>query len=590
MTVTLTLLSVAPTIHEPRVLDAGDKVVALQHLILTPTFYAPTVTTAGAQTVTLDLLSVAPTIHLLSAGRATAPAGASPPPYAVQMTDIYGAVTTSLTLAVAQTITRTINEPDQATFLFPRNAYTTAQVPVLGTAAGQREAQIYRDSDLMFWGPVVSAGTDSSGGAVECACAGVDWYLQKRAIDGARTNRLTNASFESDGSWAASAPVAFTYTTATKALGTRAASMVCNTQGAEAHISQSFVEVAGVIGTYLTVAAWLFVADGLTVYADRPFDGRGLFVEGVEGGIVQDYRSVMIDNDTPKSQWVRVETGIWVPPNRTWTINVRLYCPKGTIYWDAVQVVAMESVSTAGLTGSTTDEVDIARIVDMLVAHAQNTAPGKSDLHLGTHCPPTGKTAAKHYQYADHVQFDRAVAEFVDRGDVADVSVAITPTTRSYTVHPVRKGTDRSSTVTLTYGGNMAKYRLTSDGAGVVTRATVMGDGDGPDREEGEVADATNVGGLILQAISQAPPKTAIYSLEPLAQSVVDAQGAAGVPAIIEADIKPSADLAHTLTTGDLVTVAITDGWVVVAGVYRIVRWHLDCLTSLLTVTLNAEI
>jgi hypothetical protein len=263
----------------------------------------------------------------------------------------------------------------------------------------------------------------------------------------------------------------------------------------------------------------------------------------------------------------------------------------GSILWDAVQVVAMESVSTAQITGSATDEVDIADIVGLLVSHAQRADVGKSNVNIGYASAPTGKTAVKHYQYADHVQFDEAVREFVDRDDVGDSSVVYaavangTSGTRTFTLHTPRKGSDLSGSVTLEFPGNIADYRYQRDGSTVVTRATILGEGDGPDREEGEYSDASAIGGLTLQDVRSSPPKTQINSLVPLATDVVNNWRE---PAdVIQVTVVTDPDLIDTVDVGDVVQVEIADGYVTISDTYRIVEWQLTCASDVLDLTLN---
>ena len=75
----------------------------------------------------------------------------------------------------------------------------------------------------------------------------------------------------------------------------------------------------------------------------------------------------------------------------------------------------------------------------------QDTDPGKfSNVNIGTDCPDTGVTAAKHYQYADHVPFEDALFEWIDRDDIGDYSMVYTATTRTFTLHPGGQGSDLS--------------------------------------------------------------------------------------------------------------------------------------------------
>lgn len=494
--------------------------------------------------------------------------------------------------AIPDTITRTLNEPDKATMAWPKHAYAASALPVLGgpsasIPSGAAEVQIFRDTTLEFWGPIVSVDASADDGAVTADLVGVDWYLLRRFIDGARTNLLTNPSFEggSTAGWTA-ANVTASSTTTTKVLGDYSVQLSSPT-ASDAHLHQTFSVTGTAIGTLLTCVGY-FLLESVTGAA---IESRGLYIEGSQASVVRDSDFYAIDDATPVEQWTRAEITIWVPPSETWDIDVRCYCPPGVIRWDALQVVAMESVSTAAITGNPYDEVEISDIFALLVAHVQNAAVGKSNVNVAYAGATTGVTAVKHYQYADHIQFDEAIHEFIDRDDTADISVVYvaaangTSGTRTYTLHAPQKGTDRTGTVTLTYPGNIASYRYQRDGSSVVTRATVLGEGDGPDREEGEYADASQVGGLTLQDVKAAPQRTQINSLLPQATDIV--RQLREPVDVLEVALVPSPDLVNTLATGDTVTLNLADGYVAKSGAYRIVQTVLECRTDKLTLTLN---
>lgn len=511
--------------------------------------------------------------------------------YTVRTVLMNGSSPVTAASAIPDTITRTLNEPDKATMSWPKHAYPASALPVLGgpsasIPSGAAEVQIFRDTTLEFWGPIVSVDASGDDGAVTADLVGVDWYLLRRFIDGARTNLVTNPSFESGTTGWTAANCTATATTDTKILGNQSVRLSSPTN-TDAHLHQSFSVTGTAIGTLLTCVGY-FMLESITGAA---LESRGLYIEGSQASVIRDSDFYAIDDATPVEQWTRAEITIWVPPLETWTIDVRLYNPPGVILWDAIQVVAMESVSTAAITGNPYDEVEISDIFALLVDHVQREAVGKSNVNIGYSGATTGVTAVKHYQYADHIQFDEAIHEFIDRDDTADVSVVYsaaangTSGTRTYTLHAPQKGTDLSGSVTLTFPGNIANYRFQRDGSSVVTRATVLGEGDGPDREEGEYADASQIGGLILQDVKAAPQRTQINSLLPQATDIV--RQLREPVDVLEVSLVPSPDLVNTIALGDTIDLSLTDGYVTKTGDYRIVAWELECRTDKLTLTLN---
>lgn len=600
-TVEVPILNASPTLFQPAVV--GPQQVTVPQLTASPTLFPPTVQ-GGGQNVFANLLTASPTVHspavlqqftispnLLNAaptffapgvGQTTTPTGATVPAFAVRITDVFGTNAFSLPSAQPEEIVWTLNEPTTGTLEFPKSAYSAAQVPALGTPSSVRLVQISYDDDLLAKGLVIQTDGAGSDGKITCHWADQLWALFRTNIDAPRDNRLTNGSFESGfTSWTVQDDVTATASAAHKVLGTQSARLESSVSGGDTHIRQTVQVGPNGVGILLTVVGHFYL-ESITAPA---FASIGLFVEGGPNNTVVKNNYSAIDTATDRNIWVRREVTLRVPPNERWDITVKAFAPNGVIYWDALALVEMDSVGSGGLIGS---ELDIASIAGILIAHCQDPANGKSNLNVGTHTPANGVTLSRVYQFAEHVGLQDALEEFVNRDDGFDQSLQITPTTSSYTTHTPNKGTDRSGSVTLEYGANVADYRFSRDGSGTITRATFMGQGDGPDREEGEYADATQVGGLILQEVRQAPPDAEINSLLPLARDRVKKRRLP--PLLLELDVPYSAGLLHTLKEGDRVSVEIDDGYVQISGTRRIVKRRLTCRTRLMTYFVNEEL
>lgn len=577
------LLSASPTMFSPTVTPLS---IYLPLLDAAPTLFSPTVPPQSQQAV-VPLLNAAPTLIAPGVGQPTTPTGATVPAFVVRMVNPSGLSPTALPSAQPEDITWTLNAPTEATLTFPKSLYTETQIPTLATPAQARELQIYYDDDLLFFGPMIQPDAAGSSGAVTLHAADPMWLMNRRNIDGPRDNLLTNGSFESGFTgWTKVGSFTSATTSSRKALGSNSAQFDDINVNADDFYYQQVVVPPNGVGTLLTVSAWRLAT---TVTGTSALGSRGLFVQGIQGGVVKDYNYVAIDEADPfLGVWHQDTCTIWIPPNQTWTIEVRVYAMTGTIFWDAVSLVAMDSIGSTSITGSATSEADIAAITRLLVAHIQDAAYGKSNLLVGHNTPNNGVKLFRQYQFADHVDFASALSEFIGRDDGFDVSLEITPTTRTFTTHTPKKGTDRSGSVTLTYGGNVADYRWSRSGAGCITRATMLGSGSGPSNDEGEIADASQVGGLILQEVRQAPPETQINSLLPLATERINQRRIP--PLVLELDVLPSANLIHTLKVGDWVSVAVDDGYVQASGKHRIVKMTLHCRTRVLTVFVNEDL
>ena len=450
------------------------------------------------------------------------------------------------------------------------------------------EIQVWRNGVPIFWGPVVRA--EANANTVTFQCSGLLYYFDRRFFGRAdRTNLLSNPEFESDGSgWSATLATA-SYVTSRRVLGTKSAKLVYASAGADAFLSQSFNETGSGVGTLLTLAGWFFVDDA--GFLGGALDNRGLFVEMKNGSTVEQYDFAVIDSETPRNVWQRAETTVWVPPNVTRTINVRLYAPGGTIYWDALSVTRMESLSFYA-----TDQADICR---QIVDYAQDNhafTHNKSDLLIAataTSCPATGVTRDYHQQFAEHANIGQALKAFADLDDGVDISVEFTAATRTFHTWYPQKGTDRGATpgsgvTTVTIEDvDLAEgpFGWRFDGDQAASQVTYIGDGDGPDREEGGAEDLTAFGSTTYEYVAVAETGTAIDRLDSLA---TEALRALKNPESVTFTVQETAqNLLETVRVGDTIDVNITHGYIQAVGDYRIVALKLNPTKDALTFECN---
>lgn len=453
----------------------------------------------------------------------------------------------------------------------------------------EREIQILDDADqVVAWGVPLRKTRVSGRGDVTVTCPDVGWHLGRRNIDGPITERLVNAGFETGDltGWTATGSTTATVITSPRRLGAYSVRLVQGTTGADRFLYQALTGVdGGDIGLYLTLATHFYIES----WTGPALDARGLYVEGKQGATVRTFEFKEIDDATPRGSWQRMETGIWVPPGEVWDLNVRLYAPNGSIVFDANRFVAMESLSVA-LAGT-----DIAVMAGDVVEFIQDPAHAKDDLFIGTDCQPAGVVLAfpKAWQYVDHTPAERVIngelaplgfdwsIEFEDTG-IGDIW------TKTFTTHSPRQGVDRSATVTLELGVNVASYDFDEDGTPVETDVSVLGDGDGPDREEGHAADTSDLDGLVLQGVQSAPPGTTIDMLDPMADDhLVRSKQLARLVRVTTH--QRAGDLVGVLRKGDVVRLVIDDGDAQVDGSYRIVRRQLNPRSRTLDLDLNED-
>lgn len=447
-----------------------------------------------------------------------------------------------------------------------------------------KEVQIFRDSDLMWCGPLVLGDTDSSTPEMRVDVPDLSWYFSRRQLSDARANLVTNPSFEGSPDltgWTNTGDSTPTASTTRAVLGTKSLKLVQTAPGVDTFQYQQFAQDGGSIGTLVTVAAWVYIDN--TSWGGPAYESRGLFLSGIESSVVRTTSNAEIDDATPRGRWVRLETTIWVPPNESWTIEVRLYAPDADVWWDAVQAVRMESLSHYA--------TDMGTIAGNIVDFIQNPTHGWDDLGITTSDVASGVLLDRHYQYADHIDAAQALAELEAMGLDWSIEIDDSPLLRQFTTaYP--KGTDRSGTVTFSMRsaanptGNLSRYRLTKDGGATATRITVLGEGDGPDREEGYARDTSSLGGVTLGDVITAPAGAPINALQAIADEHLSVSKR--LVRILEVTGLPgNSTQITTCVVGDTVDVNIVDQGESITGDWRIVAKTLDPKMDLPSFVLN---
>lgn len=493
-----------------------------------------------------------------------------------------GTVVRTLVNANVYSVTDELNGVGSARVGVPKHDPAGATGQVADLLVLDRELQVWRHNGttnvIVWWGPIVLLDASSDSEEMTLEVPGLGWYFTRRQISDARANRLTNGDFVGNiTGWTNTGASTDSYSTTRAVLGAGSLKLVQATAGVDTFDYQQQTFTAGSIGSYFTLAAWVWI-DSAT-FAGPAYESRGLFISGIESGTVRDYRFVEIDDATPKNQWVRLETGIWIEPGATWTLETRLYAPAGEVFWDAVTLTKMESLSYIAQ--------DLGTIVGGIASFIGGSSHGWSDLGWLTSNVTSGVTHSRAWQYADHIDGSSALNELVEMG--IDWHFALTSTTKTFT-SSYPKGTDRSATVSLSMrnggSGNLSNYRLTVDGSQTTTRVTVLGEGDGPDREEGYAADASSLGGLVLGEVISAPPQSPISALSTIASKRL--AKSKRLVRVLEVTGIPNDSTQHgTLVVGDTVDVSISDGWVAISGDWRIVRKTTDCVTDTVSFVLN---
>jgi hypothetical protein len=503
--------------------------------------------------------------------------------YTIKLADLGSSETTLATAVPAGPVAKELNQPDAFSFLLDPLATEAAGAASWPIA---KEIHVYRDATRIFAGPIMNA--ELSDGLLRFDCDGLLAYAGQRCIDSGadRENFLTNPEFEDSPDltgWTAVNTTA-TVTTSQRVLGTKSAQLVQASSQQDSYLYQDIVVTGTGVGSLFTVAAWFQIDPA--AWIGEAQGRRGLVLTRSAAGIQQSAGDSFIDGDTPRGSWQRAETSVWVPPNATETLQVRLYSPGGTIWWDAGSLTLMESLSSA----EAPDDflMEQTTIAQRIVEFIQDSTFGWDDLAITTSCAASGVDRERHYQFADHVNALQALVEFTELDNGFDIE--ITPA-RVFTTHYPMKGTDRSGAVTLKTprpgdetGINCLLSRWRFDADQAASGIVVLGEGDGPDREEGSAVDPAAFGGRLVELVMTPRATTAIDTLDELAtRSLVDHTN----PIFMELTVTDTA-LVALLEVGDIVDVDVDFGAISVSGDWRIMNTAEDLDQETLHVTLRA--
>ncbi len=472
--------------------------------------------------------------------------------YDVRAVEMDGTIIAFLPNINLHRITTQLNKPGSIEFSIslydPASAYVEKYV----------EIQVWRDGAIYWWGVVVLVQIPAGSGRKTIQCQGLLWYLFRRYIGRAdRTNLLLNPSFEAFGAnWDDFGSTTFTVDDDFYKEGEQSAKLV-NTVSSDSGIRQDISVTAGTVGEVLTLVAWSRMLSS------------GLAAGGVAGIRLESLVPITLVReeiaettqafDGPKDSWVRHEVEIQILPSITRVIRASALDVDGTIRWDSFSLTKMESLSFYN--------TDQAAIFAALIGHLQDTAYDKSDVNIATTTPDTGIKMDKHWQFAEHQKGDSAIDEFWQRSDGFDIEMVINATERYLTIRYPRMGTEKSAF--RINNRNIIDYTFADNGEDGITSKTILGEGDGPDREEGAAIDDTAFGGLILEDVESAPTGTDIALLNRIAEEKLRVEkDPRNIHVTVNNEVLPVIENVHV---GDTLPVNIFDGTFAIVENMRVI-------------------
>ncbi len=454
-----------------------------------------------------------------------------------------------------------------------------------------REIQIQQDGSVLFWGPIVrpQAGLRET----TWQCASLLWYFAHRYMGRAdRVNQLLNGEFEDgEDDWTFENGVTHSIDTTTVISG-NSLELEGSVADHDEHAAQTWTHGVGGYpgGDTIVVSTWVWISDA--DYLGPAIEDFGLVARHRSStGEALNAQVATINDDTERDKWIPLEVAIPLVQEGD-TVDVLLFPPHGVAFFDLVTLTFMESLSF----GYPIDDDDVTDIIKTIVDYAQDHNPpgmghGKSDLNIGTAGAATGTTRRIAYQFAEHRNILDAILEYVREG-LADIDIALTTTTRTFTVYPksadartpkLGKGSLYGTALELDV--NVADFSWAWDLEQAASSVVILGPGDGPDRPEGGAVDTSLLGGAFtMEIVEQAPDATTIGELDLRAEERLKV---AARPEILEVTTLPGAGVIGDLAVGDTIPVDIVTGWVVIDSVYRVAKIDVNILKDQATITLN---
>lgn len=537
-----------------------------------------------------------------------------------------GADFTALEKAEVLTIKWSYNGPKMVTFTVPFDEPQIAGLFLVTETDGaglNREIKVHRNGVLLFRGPCVTRRADSVTRQWTYTAFDKLWYLLHRFFgEATRHNYLTNGSFDLPdptggfGSWGqVGAPtgaidsVQFLQGLNYGYTGHSADLLAGSTD--EIFIYQNFVATSGPIGLAFILTAWVFID---TMNAPAIF-ARGAFIQRVGASGPGAIGEAKLSIDTERGQWIRLTCGVWMPPNKTETIQTRLYVPNGEVHWDAVTVVVQESVSFIPQNSPGGVGWDQTAIAQQIVRYASGSLAigdpyNKSQLHLAVAGAPSGIKKTRTYQFFDHQPVyaggfgSGALDQFVAATDGFDFRVEDTETVSTFRTfwpavgfawNPVDLTFEYVRTVVA--GVPTGSYKCVTawtfdeSAEGAANDVTVMGGwGDGAGREEGG-AFLPYFGDLTLEKVDSAPAEASLDLLDKIALQEAQ-QLAVTQKALVLTIVEPRDPVTNEVTQpligvlmpGDLVLTTIDDAGMFTSDAARVLEVTYDARTETLSV------
>lgn len=320
--------------------------------------------------------------------------------YDIRVTDYFGAIWAHLDTATVTKLKWQSNGMGSGQITLPLNdPHLWALIDTDGNVIDEREIQVYLNSNYL---QTIVPAPKSSPSLMTIDGADPTYHLKRRYVGrlSSSPNVVLNPTFATDlTNWTASAGTTQTWVSSPAHVGTGAIELVSASVG-DHYSSQSITITSQPFDRFAWVTGWLYVAPGVDP-ADL-VQGRSLFTVWSIGA-TEVWRQGVRANWRIIGNWQRLKFKVFVPQGNTYTLNLRLYSPLGTVYYDDLEVRLDERLYVTG---------DPATIVGALVVHAQSTSIGKVSANIGFAAVGSGTAqVTRAYKYSERAPILAAIDE-----------------------------------------------------------------------------------------------------------------------------------------------------------------------------------
>lgn len=320
--------------------------------------------------------------------------------YDITVTSNAGAIFAHLDTATVTTLKWEANGYGSGTITVPLNdPHLNELIDSDGNVIDGREIQVQLNSSYLA--TIIPAPT-ASPSLLTISGPGPAYHLKRRYVGrlNGTPNLALNPTFATDlTSWTAVATTQTQVSTPAQ-VGTGSMRLVGGSVG-DHYSHQSITVASQPFDTFMWFTGWLYVANG--VDPQDLIQGRSIFTTWTIGATLVWQQGVRA-NWRIIDSWQRLKFKVFVPANTTYTLDLRLYSPVGTVYYDELTVHREERLYLSG---------DPATIICGLVSHAQDTSIGKVSANIG--CDTSNGTGSaqvtRAYKYSERAPIMAAMSD-----------------------------------------------------------------------------------------------------------------------------------------------------------------------------------